>query len=123
MPMTPARWIRTHGTIIQQKLDRLDDTFIYKESIDLGTYERQRDRLREELRGASCCRVPRISGYTGEHEGEQAFARGVPPGFAPPPPGTDCATRRSDPDGISEADRCVFRSAFPPGFRLLLRNG
>ena len=27
----------------------LDDAFIYKESIDLGTYERQRDRLREEL--------------------------------------------------------------------------
>ena len=34
---------------IQQKLDRLDDAFIYKESIDLDTYERQRDRLREEL--------------------------------------------------------------------------
>ncbi len=34
---------------IQQKLDRLDDAFIYKESIDLGTYERQRDRLREEM--------------------------------------------------------------------------
>jgi hypothetical protein len=34
---------------IQQRLDRLDDAFIYKESIDLGTYERQRDRLREEL--------------------------------------------------------------------------
>ena len=30
-------------------LDRLDDAFIYKESINLGTYERQRDRLREEL--------------------------------------------------------------------------
>jgi hypothetical protein len=29
--------------------DRLDDAFIYKESIDRGTYERQRDRLREEL--------------------------------------------------------------------------
>jgi hypothetical protein len=34
---------------IQQKLDRLDDAFIYQETIDLGTYERQRDRLREEL--------------------------------------------------------------------------
>jgi hypothetical protein len=34
---------------IQQKLDHLDDAFIYQESIDLGTYERQRDRLREEL--------------------------------------------------------------------------
>lgn len=35
--------------VIQQKLDRLDDAFIYKESIDLATYERQRDKLREEL--------------------------------------------------------------------------
>ena len=35
---------RLHG-----QLDRLDDAFIYKESIDLGTYERQGDRLREEL--------------------------------------------------------------------------
>ena len=26
----------------------------------------------------------------------------------------DCGTRRSDPDGISEADRRGFRSAFPP---------
>ena len=34
---------------IQQKLDRLDDAFIYAEAIDQDTYERQRDRLRQEL--------------------------------------------------------------------------
>jgi hypothetical protein len=34
---------------IQQKLDRLDDAFIFAQAIDLETYERQRDRLREEL--------------------------------------------------------------------------
>ena len=34
---------------IQPKLDRLDDTFIFARAIDLETYERQRDRLREEL--------------------------------------------------------------------------
>ena len=34
---------------IQQKLDRLDDAFIFERSIDLDTYERQRDRLREQL--------------------------------------------------------------------------
>ncbi len=34
---------------IQQKLDRLDEAFLYAQSIDLTTYERQRDRLREEL--------------------------------------------------------------------------
>ena len=31
------------------KLDRLDEAFLYSESIDLDTYTRQRDRLREEL--------------------------------------------------------------------------
>jgi len=34
---------------IHQKLDRLDETFIFARAIDLATYERQRDRLREEL--------------------------------------------------------------------------
>src|SRR6185436_386295 len=34
---------------IQQKLDRLDEAFIYAEAIDLETYERQRDKLRQEL--------------------------------------------------------------------------
>ena len=34
---------------IQQKLDRLDEAFIYAEAIDQDTYKRQRDRLRQEL--------------------------------------------------------------------------
>jgi site-specific DNA recombinase len=34
---------------IHQKLDRLDEAFIFAKTIDLDTYERQRDRLREEL--------------------------------------------------------------------------
>ena len=34
---------------IRQKLDRLDEAFLYSESIDLDSYSRQRDRLREEL--------------------------------------------------------------------------
>ena len=34
---------------IQQKLDRLDEAFIYAKAIDVDTYERQRDRLRQEL--------------------------------------------------------------------------
>jgi site-specific DNA recombinase len=32
---------------IQQKLDRLDDAFLFAQSIDRTSYERQRDRLRE----------------------------------------------------------------------------
>ena len=34
---------------VQQKLDRLDEAFLYSESIDLTSYSRQRDKLREEL--------------------------------------------------------------------------
>jgi hypothetical protein len=32
-----------------QKLDRLDEAFLFAQSIDATSYERQRDRLREEL--------------------------------------------------------------------------
>jgi hypothetical protein len=35
--------------VIQQKLDRLDEAFLYSESIDVTSYSRQRDKLREEL--------------------------------------------------------------------------
>ena len=35
--------------LIQQKLDRLDDAFLFQQSIDTTSYERQRDGLREEL--------------------------------------------------------------------------
>jgi hypothetical protein len=34
---------------IQQKMDKLDEAFLYSEAIDLTTYGRQRDKLREEL--------------------------------------------------------------------------
>ena len=35
--------------VIQQKLDRLDEAFLFAQSIDATSYERQRVRLREEL--------------------------------------------------------------------------
>lgn len=34
---------------IQAKLDKLDDAFLFQEKIDSETYERQRDRLRQEM--------------------------------------------------------------------------
>jgi hypothetical protein len=34
---------------IQQKLDRLDEAFLFAQTIDAISYERQRDKLREEL--------------------------------------------------------------------------
>ena len=40
---------RRRVSAIQQKLDKLDEAFLYSEAIDLTTYGRQRDKLREEL--------------------------------------------------------------------------
>jgi hypothetical protein len=34
---------------VQQKLDRLDEAFLFSKTIDLASYERQRDKTREEL--------------------------------------------------------------------------
>jgi len=34
---------------IQQKLDKLDEAFLYSEAIDVTTYGQQRDKLRGEL--------------------------------------------------------------------------
>ena len=34
---------------IQQKLDRLDEAFLFERTIDIETYDRHRDKLREEL--------------------------------------------------------------------------
>jgi hypothetical protein len=48
---TPA-WTTFRGrraNSLQQKLDKLDEAFLYSEAIDVTTYGRQRDKLREEL--------------------------------------------------------------------------
>ena len=34
---------------IQEKLDRLDEAFLYERTIDVERYDRHRDKLREEL--------------------------------------------------------------------------
>jgi site-specific DNA recombinase len=34
---------------IRQKLDRLDQAFLFERTIDIDTYDRHRDKLREEL--------------------------------------------------------------------------
>ena len=41
--------LERRGRELQRRLDRLDETFIYKSSIDQATYDRQRDKLREEM--------------------------------------------------------------------------
>jgi site-specific DNA recombinase len=44
-----AAEIERRAKAIHQKLDRLDEAFIHAQTIDLTSYERQRDKLREEL--------------------------------------------------------------------------
>jgi len=63
---------------IQQKLDRLDEAFLYAQTIDLTSYERQRDRLREEL---TIAQIDRHSESLEEFdvEGILAFAERILP--------------------------------------------
>ena len=41
--------VARRGTELRRRLDQLEETFIYKSSIDQATYDRQRDKLREEM--------------------------------------------------------------------------
>jgi hypothetical protein len=63
--------------LIQQKLDRLDDAFLFQQSIDATSYERQRDRLREELTLAQITtpRRPTNSTYRASWRSQNAFCR------------------------------------------------
>ena len=40
--------LERRGGELQRRIDRLEETFIYQKSIDQATYDRQRDKLREE---------------------------------------------------------------------------
>jgi hypothetical protein len=46
---------------IHEKLDRLDEAFLYERTIDIERYDRQRDKLREELTLVQMDRHPPIS--------------------------------------------------------------
>ena len=66
------------ATAIQQEMDKLDEAFLYSEAIDVTTYGRQRDKLREELTFA------KIDHHTDavdelDVEGILAFAERIPP--------------------------------------------
>ena len=41
--------IERRAKAIQQKLDRLDEAFLFAQSIDIETYDRHKDKLRQEL--------------------------------------------------------------------------
>jgi hypothetical protein len=63
---------------IQEKLDRLDEAFLFERSIDINTYDRHAEKLREEL---TLARIDRHSGQLEELdvEGILAFAERVLP--------------------------------------------
>ena len=63
---------------IQDKLDRLDEAFLFERSINIETYDRHTEKLREEL---TLARIDRHSGQLEEldEEGILAFAERVLP--------------------------------------------
>ena len=63
---------------IQQKLDRLDEAFLFQRSIGIETYDRHAEKLREEL---TLARIDRHSGQLEEldAEGILAFAERILP--------------------------------------------
>ena len=63
---------------IQEKLDRLDEAFLFERSIDIDTYDRHAEKLREEL---TLARIDRHSGQLEELdvEGILAFAERILP--------------------------------------------
>ena len=63
---------------IEEKLDRLDEAFLFECSIDIETYDRHAEKLREEL---TLARIDRHSGQLEELdvEGILAFAERVLP--------------------------------------------
>ena len=72
---------------IQQKLDRLDEAFLYEQTIDITSYDRQRDRLREELTLAQMDRhATELEEF--DVEGILAFAERVLPSAS------NCGSRR-----------------------------
>ena len=63
---------------IQEKLNRLDEAFLFERSIDIDTYDRHAEKLRQAL---TLARVERHSGYLDELDVEAilAFAERVLP--------------------------------------------
>jgi site-specific DNA recombinase len=57
--------------VIQEKLDRLDEAFLFERSIDIGTYDRHAEKLREAL---TLARIERHSGQLEELDVEGILA-------------------------------------------------
>jgi hypothetical protein len=109
---------------IQDKLDRLAEAFLFERSIDIETYDRQAEKLREEL---TLVRIERHSGQLEELdvEGILAFAERVLPRAADLWVQASLEQRQRFqqlffPDGIAfDGKRFVRTAATPPAFSYL----
>jgi hypothetical protein len=112
------------ATAIQDKLDRLDEAFLFERSIDIETYDRHAEKLREEL---TLVRIESHSGQLEELdvEGILAFAERVLPRAADlwVQASLDQRQRFQQlffPDGIAfDGNRCVGTGATAPAFSYL----
>ena len=70
--------IERRQKVVREKLDRLDQAFLFERTIDIDTYDRHRDKLREEL---TLVQIDRHSSELEEMdvEGVLAFAERVLP--------------------------------------------
>ncbi|HMF99458.1 MAG TPA: hypothetical protein VKE96_34395, partial [Vicinamibacterales bacterium] len=110
--------------VIKGKLDRLDEAFLFERSIDIETYDRHAEKLREEL---TLARIDRHSGQLEELdvEGILAFAERVLPRAADlwVEASLDQRERFQQlffPDGIAfDGNRFVGTGATAPAFRYL----
>jgi hypothetical protein len=109
---------------IPQRIDRLDNAFLYEQSIDIETYDRHAEKLREELT------LARIDGRSGQLdeldvEGILAFAERILPRAADlwVQASLDQRQRFQQlffPDGISfDGNRFVGTGATAPAFSYL----
>jgi site-specific DNA recombinase len=115
---------------IQDKLDRLDEAFLFERSIDIETYDRHAEKLREEL---TLVRIERHSGQLEELdvEGILAFAERVLPRAAGlwVPSSLEQRQRFQQlffPDGIAfDGNRFVRTGVTAPAFSYLreIRTG
>jgi hypothetical protein len=90
---------------LQEKLDRLDEAFLFDRSIDIETYDRHAEKLREEL---TLARIERHSGQLEELdvEGILAFAERVLPRAAI----YGCRPHSTNASG---SNNCSFRTELP----------
>jgi hypothetical protein len=109
---------------IRERLDRLDEAFLYERSIDIDTYDRHRDKLREEL---TIAQMDRHASELEEMdvEGILAFAERVLPSASKPLGPVVARSKAAAPAAVLSGGSALRREEDcwnrdnAPGFQLL----